>query len=91
MIEERYPGAGHDLLRYRVDLAVHHELLLLGQLHEDDPKVGPAEVQGQELAVLRPVGQLTHVGRKALHAGTLVGLLLQPNTGHNRLTDRQRH
>ena len=36
VIEELDAGSRHDGLRDGVDLAVHHKLLLLGQLHEDD-------------------------------------------------------
>jgi hypothetical protein len=78
MVEELSAGPGHDLMRYGVNLAVHHELLVARQLHEDDAKVRAAQVQRQELAVLRAVGQLAHVGGEALDAGVPVPLLAEP-------------
>ena len=47
----------HDVLRDGVDLAVHEELPVLRDLHDDHPEVGPAQVQGEELADLVAVGK----------------------------------
>lgn len=48
-------------MRDSVDLVVHQELLVGRELHNDDPEVGAAQVQGQEFAVLLPVGQAPDV------------------------------
>ena len=47
----------HDVLWDCVDLAVHEELSVLRDLHDDHPEVGPAQVQRQELANLVAIGK----------------------------------
>ena len=48
-----------------------------GELHHDDSEVGSSEIEGQELSLLLPVGQVPDVGGEAFHAGGLVLLLAQ--------------
>ena len=67
----------HDAERDGVDLGVHEELLVGGELHDDDAEVGAAEVEGEELALLLAVRQPPHVGREAFHAGGRMALLAQ--------------
>ena len=78
MVKEVYARTSHDLLRDGIDFAVHHKLFVLGELHEDDPEVGSAQVERQELAVLGAVRQFTDVGGETLDTGLVVGVHLQP-------------
>ena len=64
-----FPRAGHDALGDGVDLGVHHELLVLGQLHEDDTEVCASQIKGEEFTMFTPVGKLTDVSWKALDTG----------------------
>ena len=75
MVKETHSGPGHDGVRDGVDLAVHHELLLGGQLHEDHPEVGSSQIKGQELAILLSIWQFSHEGWKAFDGGALVAVL----------------
>ena len=61
VVEEPHAGVAHQLARDLVDLAVHEELVLRGQLHDDDAEVGAAQVQREELAHLGAGRQLGHV------------------------------
>ena len=58
------------------------------QLHQDHPEVGSAQIQGQELPVLPPGGQLVHVRDVTLHVGGGVRLFAQ-TTIH--LIEKQQH
>ena len=51
----------------------NNSLLVLSDLHEHHPEVGPPQVQGQELADLGAAWQLPDVGGEALDGGGLVG------------------
>ena len=51
------PLTRHDVLWDGVDLAVHEELPVLRDLHDDHAEVGPAEVEREELARLVAVGK----------------------------------
>ena len=79
MVKELHTRANHDTVGDGVDLAVHHELLVLGQLHEDDPEVGATQVKRQELALLLPIRQLLDIGWKALDRSIFMILLLEPH------------
>ena len=65
----------HNILRNGVDLGIHQELLVGGQLHNYDPEVGTPQVEGEELALLLAVGQASDVGWEALDTGGLVRLI----------------
>ncbi len=67
----------HYILWNAVDLVVHDELLVGGELHDDDAEVGAAQVQRQELAVLLTVRQSPHVSRETLDAGLHLAFLGQ--------------
>ena len=90
MIKQLDTRSEHDGLGDGVDLAVHQELLLIRELHEDDSEVGSSEIQRQELALLLAIGQLPDEGGEALDRGvevTLLGEALLDRVTHLLLQD----
>merc|ERR1719450_968940 len=61
-----------------VYLIVHEELLVVGEFHDNDPEVGSAQVQREELSLLAAVGQVPNVGGETLDTRRHLALLLQP-------------
>ena len=78
VVKQFHSGPNHHTVGDGVDFAVHHELLLGSELHEDDPEVGTSQVEGQELALFLTIWQLLDIGGKALNRSLLVPLLLEP-------------
>ena len=74
MVHETNSRTNHDGLRYGENLAVHHELLIRSQLHEDDPKVGSSEVKREELSVFFPVWKFSNKSGETFNRGGLVAL-----------------
>lgn len=50
MVEQLFAGAEHNVLRHRVDLGLHLELVLALQVDDEHPEVGAAQVERQEFA-----------------------------------------
>ena len=76
MIEKLYSWSGHHILWDCIDLAVHHKLLGLCQLHEDDPEVGSSQIKGEKLTVLASVREFPDIGWEAFYARIIMGCFL---------------
>ena len=77
MVKELNAGANHDAVRDGEDLAVHHELLVLSEFHEDDSEVVSSQVKGQELSLLFTIGKLLDICWEAFDRGIFLMLLLE--------------
>ena len=69
MIKESITRSNHDVMRYRINLAVHHELLLSRQLHEDDTEIGSTKIKRQKFTIFFTIGKFSNKGWEALHGG----------------------
>ena len=79
MVKQFNTRANHHTVGNGENLAVHHELLILGELHEDDPEVGASQVKREELALLFPIRQLLYICWKTFDRCILVVLPLEPH------------
>ena len=70
--------AFHDGSWYGVNLVVHQELFFLGQLHDNDSKIGSSKIERQELALLTSIGQVPDVSRETLDTRLHLTFFLQP-------------